>query len=433
MRAYLRILTIACLLSLGASVGAQSTTERPETGTIAYVGVDHNIYVLQPGGEQQPTALTSDASSIRRYVFPTWSTDDRLAFFCCDITFSDDFVLQAFVASSDLTAAKLLYEADNEGYTYAYWSPGACSEGVDCRDLAILITRFSDTFKVELIRQSDGTVSARTAGTGAPFYFSWNGDGHRMLWHRNNRQVSVFDTTSEAEASDLLVVPNGFQAPVWAPTGDRAALVLAERSGQTNALVVIDGSDRTVLVRGIPQAVRGFPNTVAMSWSPDGRYLAYRAVNRLGASAVLVVDVEAAELVASSEDLNVLAFFWAPDSERIAYITPGTRGEPSAGGGVVTRVQGEPTPAFTWSILDVVSDSKTDLVSFVPTSNMLYFLAYFDQYSQSHRIWSPDGRYLTYAERVENAPSLISVLDTQSDPPVVWSPGHGDFSTWSFN
>lgn len=434
MRILLRILMLVSLLVLGASVGAQDDTARPDTaGRLAYIGSDHNVYVLRPSTDQQPVALTSDGTDDHRYVFPTWSTDGRLAFFCCDIAFSDDFILQVFVASSDLTAAKLLYEAENEGYTYAYWSPGPCSAGADCRELAVLVSRFSDTFKVELIRLADGAVTSRTVGTGAPFYFSWNGDGRRMLWHRNNLLVSIFDTEGSAEAVDLRVVPAGFQAPAWAPSGNRAAIVVAETPGETNAVVMIEGDERKVLVRGIPRSVRGFANVVALSWSPDGRYLAYRAINRLGASALLVVDVETGQLVANTEDLNVLAFFWAPDSQRIAYITPGSLEAPSARGGQRIPVQDVLTATFTWSILDVANNRKNDLVSFTPTSSMAYFLAYFDQYAQSHRVWSPDGRYLTYAERIEDAPSLISVLDTQSNPPVVWNPGHGSFSTWSFN
>jgi Tol biopolymer transport system component len=39
----------------------------------------------------------------------------------------------------------------------------------------------------------------------------------------------------------------------------------------------------------------------------------------------------------------------------------------------------------------------------------------FNQYAQSHRFWSPDGRYLVYAERTPDLIEQVWLIDTRSE------------------
>jgi Tol biopolymer transport system component len=39
----------------------------------------------------------------------------------------------------------------------------------------------------------------------------------------------------------------------------------------------------------------------------------------------------------------------------------------------------------------------------------------FDQYAQSHRFWSPDGRYLVYADRDDQSGDRIWLVDTKAE------------------
>jgi hypothetical protein len=63
---------------------------------------------------------------------------------------------------------------------------------------------------------------------------------------------------------------------------------------------------------------------------------------------------------------------------------------------------------------------------------MLYLLAYFDQYSQSHQIWSPDSRYLVYGERVDGGGSSVKILDTSAEAPVPFTVADGEIGIWSY-
>jgi TolB protein len=410
------------------SVIAQDT---PDTlpGTIAYIGADFNVFVL--GNSQTPVALTNDASDRERYQFPTWSTDGRLAFFCCDLNYTQSFSLRAYVASSDLTAGKLLYSAEREGFTYAAWAPANCDEGANCRDLAVLVNRPSSTFKVELIRSGGTSTSSRTVGTGVPFYFSWNRDGRHMLWFRNNETLSVFDAGTDQSVGAIAAIPRFFQAPAWSPADERAAAVFLEDSGNTTALVTVDGADRQVLRRGL----RG---VTAFSWSPDGRYLAYRQfVPGTGLSAVEVLDSRTGETAALSGAGQVVSFFWAPDSSKLAYVIPAFESGPSAESGaqrISGSLQQEQELMLSWQVLTLSDSTSRTLTRFVPTDSMLYMLTYFDQFNQSHNIWSPDSRYLLYAERLPNgAPPAISIVDTIASASQSRVLAHGEFGVWSYD
>jgi hypothetical protein len=63
---------------------------------------------------------------------------------------------------------------------------------------------------------------------------------------------------------------------------------------------------------------------------------------------------------------------------------------------------------------------------------MFYLLAFFDQFSQSHRIWSPDSRYIVYSETADGGESLVKILDTLAEPFVPFTVAEGEFGTWSY-
>lgn len=415
------------LLLMTVVVGAQDIPAI--TGSIAIIGSDHNVYIIDENGAER--ALTNDGDTSRRYQFPTWSTDGRLSFFCCDINFASAMFVEVYVATPDMTAAKLLYRATDEAYTYSYWSPANCSEGPACRDLAVLLARRASPFKVELIRQNGTSTTSRSIGSGSPFYFSWNQDGERMLWHRDNEKMTIFSSGDDTEVSVTDQTPNGFQAPAFSPVDDRAAVVVAESGGLTNALVILDGDEQVTLLEGIPAAIRSYANVMAFTWSPDGRYLAYRAINRFGASSLFVVDVDKGDLVATTGEVNVIAFFWSPDSSKLMYMTPTV-----ASGDAFARprlVSSQPIDNFyAWSLLNIETGASSAVTTFSPSASMLYVLAYFDQFAQSHRFWSPDSRYFLYSGLTDGGVTSVNILDTTDSATVPFTIADGELGVWSY-
>jgi hypothetical protein len=50
--------------------------------------------------------------------------------------------------------------------------------------------------------------------------------------------------------------------------------------------------------------------------------------------------------------------------------------------------------AHRWSVLDVETGGVTPLVTQVLSDEFLFVQVFFDQYTESHRIWSPDSSQL---------------------------------------
>jgi TolB protein len=247
-----------------------------------------------------------------------------------------------------------------------------------------------------------------------------------MAWHRNNRLLSYFEVES-GQTHDSNLAPLLFQAPAWSPIDDRVMVTIVDdATARTTSLVLVNESGQVTTLRDGLQAVANF------SWSPDGRFVAYRLLTRTGLTAVQVLDAQSGEVIANSQDVNVVAFFWAPDSKQIAYLTPDLRGGIDAPGYQAIQNQTQPV-VLTWNVLDLERDQTRQLNRFIPTQPMLYLLSYFDQFSQSHQLWSPDSRYLVFGELAqgERVPT-ISILDTQSDGDAVTALGAGELGIWSY-
>jgi Tol biopolymer transport system component len=64
---------------------------------------------------------------------------------------------------------------------------------------------------------------------------------------------------------------------------------------------------------------------------------------------------------------------------------------------------------------------------------MRFMVHSFAQYAQSHRFWSPDGRYLVYADRDDGDADRVWLVDTAAekgtDPILV---DEGSIGVWSW-
>lgn len=411
-----KIIWVMLLLLAGADVGIRAQTAPSDlAGTIAYLGDDYNVYTFTPALDQI-SVLTRDASRRRHYLYPTWAKDGRLAYFCCEVQRSAS--LEVYITDDPTISGELVYMADDEIFTYAAWSPAST-------DLAVLIGRVRGPgFKVELLHQADGVTTHEMVGTGAPYYFSWSPDGARMLWHRNNQRIDIFDVGQNASVSTLNIIPGNFAVPAWSPLDDRLLLGQLNTERMTTDLVIYDQGESTPLATGIN-------GLIAFNWSPDGQYVAYRVINRSGYGKVVVLDAASGQEIASSSSDTVIAFFWSPDSQSIAFITPARRSARNFDASYAPQLQ-QREIELTWSLLDLNAGNSRRLVNFNPTNEMLYVLTYFDQFAQSHRFWSPDSRALVYGEIASTGEPTISILDITDNRVVPFSVGQGVLGIWSY-
>lgn len=401
-------------------------------GRLALVGEDYNVYTFN-FAENAALQLTDDASNSRRYQWPTWSTDGRLAYFCCDLSRTSDFSTQTFISSDGIASGEVAYEADGATVIYAAWSPGNCGDGANCRDLALLV---NDVVRgglfVEMVRNRTENTTSDRIGVGSPFYYHWSNNGSQLIFHRNNRRVDIFDVAAGDVTDSLGVQSTGaYQAPVWSPIDDRVLFGVAGQDRRTTDLVISDAGDNRVLVEGID-------GLVSFLWSPDGRYVAYRTIASSYTSPLIVLDVETGAVVSQTVNVGILSFFWSPDSRRIAFVTVGAQRSQSTarvnnvlGQEQQQRIQDLPTAL--WSVLDLETDVETELVEFSPTYEMGYLLQYFDQFAPSHRVWSPDSTQLVYSElRVEGDELRPSVNIVDVENASTNSIAEAVFGIWSF-
>jgi len=415
---------IVCLFILPLPFAvAQQSEERPQLpGHIAYVGADFNIYNLNLN-DYSSEQLTDDAGETRRYQWPTWSTDGRLAYF--SMSFEEGkFLTSAYVSADGQDAGDLVYTGP-EYFNYAYWSPGNCEAAANCRDLAVLLSSQTRGMFVELIRDGLEDAQSMTAGLGGPpFYYSWSPDGGRMLWQRNNQRFDIYDANEDRVTDTLTQIPGFILAPAWSPVDDR--LLFGTRGEDNTTDLVIVGDDSIITL------AEGLTGLVSFSWSPDGNLVAYREQTQQGFGSLIVADAVTAETVARTPANGVISFFWSPDSQQIAYLTFATPpGSFSAGSSRIVAQPQQPPLGIAWSILDVSTESVKQYGSFLPTEETIYLMTYFDQFAQSHRVWSPDSKHILYSELTPAGP-VINLLDTSQVGSVPFSIAEGVIGVWSF-
>jgi len=416
------VFMLGLLVALTGSALAQTGPAGP-TGQLAYIDEAHNVWRYDTQLDRH-TRLTGDSAAARRYLWPTWAVDGRLAWFSHTLE-EGELVTEAWIQPGTGAAATLHYRG-RAAFNYAYWSPGNCAAAPDCRQLAILLSSPTQGMFVKLLRVAAGATQGDvTLRGGPPFYFSWSADGRRMLWQRNNRRYDMYDADEDRLLTTLDQTPGLIQAPHWSPTDERLLLGVREASGRT-ALVIVEGERSLTLAAGLEGAV-------AFNWAPDGRHVAWREQTGDGFGVLHIADAATGEVLLRSPGAGVPAFVWAPDGNRIAWLEfESLSGAVLASAGNHRLAQVRPVlPGWRWIIMELADGAMQAGPVFVPTQELIYYASFFDQFAQSHRLWSPDSRFLVYAALRENAP-VIQILDADrmSAGPRTLAPGR--IAIWDF-
>ena len=401
-----------------------------KSGLIVYIGGDWNIYTSDQAG-RNITAYTSDAviptdasKPYRYYVYPTWSPDSGSLGFVGvtgkgGATSSDVFIAPV------KDEAKKVFSSDTQHPFYLYWSP-------DNTNLGFLATTANGQ---SMILQSVSTEHKESTliDTGAPYYWSWAPDGKTMIVHTGSSQSAVpehlafLKVDSDITEDGLASSPTSFQAPAWSPDGSH---ILMTRVNDQNKkeIIVTDGSGK------FEKAIGTFDMNAAFGWSNKSDRVAYiEGKERLGAGTLGTLHV--IDLGTSKElfkDEEVLAFFWSPNDEKIAYFIPTLSNASSQ-----QQAQGDPTPqpqqqlALQLKMLDVKTGESKVLFTFRPTEQFAAILPYFDQYDQSSTIWSPDNNNLVLSFIAnDDTPGIAVVAASGQLEPRFLAQGYLAFWSW---
>jgi Tol biopolymer transport system component len=401
-----------------------------KAGLIAYIGVDGNIYVTDQSGGNKIT-LTEDAAvpetqagAFRYYQYLTWSPEsDLLAFVGISGVGGTQDASDLYVANVDKEKADKVYTSGTEHPFYLYWSP-------DNANLSFLSTAASgQSFILQSVPARGGNRTI--LDTGSPYYWSWAPDGKTMIVHTGAANSPTGDHMAFLQVDEQIIeaaldpTPAAFQAPAWSPDGSHI-LLSRVNDKKEKEIILTDGSG------SIEKALGTFQVSTSFAWSRDSGLVAYLAGDRALTAGTIgtmhVMDLATSEDFFQDED--VIAYFWSPNSRKLAYFKPFLSNSASAGG-TDTSGQAQQRLVLQLNMLDVISGESRELFTFRPTEQFASILPYIDQYHQSTTIWSPDSNNLVLSFLDgENNPGIAIVAASGQLEPRLLAQGYLAFWSW---
>lgn len=397
-----------------------------KSGLIAFIGLDGNIYTMNQAGENM-VAITEDAATGQQgddsqaYFYPVWAPDGkRLAYVGFHRSAGGPVGATLYTIGSDGADRASVFTSTQDAPFYLYWNP--TSDHVSF----LSSTGQANGMQLQLV-SADGDDEAVVVERAQPFYWAWAPDGQSFVAHTggpaqvNPEGASLWRYNVDThEMEHLALAPSFFQAPVVSPDGDYFAAAIVDRNGD-NALVISDAAATSHRV------VTQLLNRVAFDWAPEGDRLAYitgqsTSVGVIGPLTIVNVrDIDAPEIVATDAE-EAIAFFWSPDGDRLAYFTPALIESEDGGNTLVLRV----------SVMNA-RNGESELLATIrpPESFITQILPFYDQYQRSATIWSPDARNLVInAMTGDNRPGIfILPADGSLEPRFV---EFGTMAFWSW-
>jgi TolB protein len=392
-----------------------------QSGRIAFITTDGQLATVSPDGADL-RVLTEGA---QRLQFPAWSPDSsKLASIGVD---REGSFIQVFSDEANIAGTEI-YRSNSQGAIYLYWSP-------DNTTVSFLANNPESGLALYLASEEE---DARLLANGAPFYWQWQSDSTGMLIHTGfTGQGSRlgFTTTESDTLAENLASPGVFQAPGISPSGNYIAY--AEDNEFRGTQVIIQNNPLTDVAE-VKREVK-HEGAAALSWSPAEEKLAFTAPAK-DAPAVYgelkLLEAESGLLETLSENL-VVCFFWSPDGNYIAYLTPNLeQGEDSdvsftENPVLVSSTQKVQRGSFLLElhVVDITTKEDKRLATFTPTFLFLdQFLPFFDQYALSHRLWSPDSSAIVLPITNADSTKQITVFGLDG---TVTAVGEGDTPFWS--
>ncbi len=437
------ILIVTALVLAGCKPQEQATDQKglrlPESplltflerksGLIAYVGSDGNIYTVNQTGNS-PTQITNDAAvegaTQRFYQYPTWSPDsESLAFFSLSGSSQTDLEAAIYVVGKDGKNQVEVYKDDNGSRpVYLSWSP-------DSANLTFIATiPSSGGLSFNMVPAAGGDI--QVLDTGSPYYWDWRPDGSGMLIHSGGARTDdplarlAFLKLADGVVEDgLLLKPATFQSPAFSPDGSQL-LLAAENDKGGNALILTDLSGE------VQNELATFETSVAFGWSPDGKNVAF--INSKASSFTVgklnLVEASDPTKTIEVDQEDIVAFYWSPDSQKVAYFVPVQQAAVSSSG--QDNTASDVQLFLKLYVADALTGKSTLLWTFVPTQEFLQTMLFFDQYSRSATIWSPDSQNLVVPIYIpdQQAAGLILVPASGNVQPRFLQQGTMAFWSW---
>lgn len=376
----------AAVVIAGAGVAALLLYQIGRPGEQLLVIGDSSLSLLDQAGKSR--LLADDSSGGLSY--PTLSPDGaRLAYFGADGGDAVIYVLRL----RDGARSEIFRSGDSRPF-YMTWSP-------DGRHISFLSSQSDGRLGVRIVAADGSSAASLVSTASSSSYFSWKPDGSTLLLHIDGTsfqdgRVAAFQPGSDQPLLQLSD-PGIFNTPAWSVDGSQIFYVAQPPVRGAPGPDAVESVLTRVAADGTPQALASEKRAAMLfARAPASDDIAYVTVNSAGFGPLKLVDAAGGPArVISREDEQIPAFFWSPDGQQIAYLTF----EPLGNG----------TARLTWHLAGRDGAPIRDLSSFVPSQAFVALLSYFDAYTSSVRLWSPDGGRLVYG-----AEDGVYVLDVAS-------------------
>jgi len=152
--------------------------------------------------------------------------------------------------------------------------------------------------------------------------FSPDGSQIAFGWNEGTDAGHQFDLYVKSLGSERLLRlthhPSNWISAAWSPDGSTIAFVRqTEEAAGLFVIPALGGSERSILTNGVAVG------NLQISWSPDGRQLAYSGYGPTGAAQIYIVSLETANarpLSPAPECLNATEPAFSPDGRQLALV-----------------------------------------------------------------------------------------------------------------
>ena len=390
-------------------------------GKLSLVKSDNAVYVSRFDGKEpqlvlgKPGQRVSDTQDGPLYAWPTWSRDgNKLAIIAMNFKGGQVTSSDVYVVGQDGKNPFKLQDTSPDRPIFMSWSP-------DGNLFSLLVSSGGQGLELRLFDTSKGPAAAgtlRKVAQGQSIYTGWSPDSQQLLIHSSTTSAEILALLAakdaKAQAVPFKVNPSSFRTPAFSADGSRLAYAVPnDKSGYEDIYI----EDKAGASAGhIETAGKG----ASFSWSPNGQRIAHSyllpdgrgmlskgiAISEVGAKPP--ADGKLTETQVVNEP--IISFFWSPDGKKLAF-----------------NGFNDAQSLLTWKIYDFDTKKTTQLLEWYPSQDTVQMLEYYDQYSQTNSIWSPDSKAIVFAGFTKDEVDAItkSGSGSNADPLIYVMPVDG--------
>ena len=369
---------------------------------IAYVGSDRQLHVVSAQG-QDPTQWTFSLAnnpllgwgqpdlSPQGYAWPCWSPDgSKIACFQLPSDQNPEDPVELHVLEEGGLKQQEILQVPGRIPVYMNWQPQG-------KGLAVLL---QGEEHMELAYCSlDAPGKLRLLYQAAPLFFDWGPKARFLYVHAGTpkqpemNSLVVRDSLGELPDDVFPQSPGRYCRPLIQE--DRMVHVSHVNGVERLVCSNLQGDEEKLLLEyeglGAVMPARS-KNGIVFSSAPDSGNSPYRGAT------LIRLDTQKSERLTDDE---LLSFFWSDKGQQLLYV----------------RLLPESSCLAWYSARS--NSTPVELIRFRPSREMLYYLHFFDQFAATHKLISPDGRYLVFAGLLEDdAPESkpkIHVIDLRGE------------------